>query len=53
MGHLKLGSRIALLIILLAFLHRPVIPDEVVKGQREHFFFLLNKSTAVSDDELS
>lgn len=40
MGHLKLGSLIALLIIRLPFLQRPERPVTVLKGQREHFFFL-------------
>lgn len=31
---------IALLIMRLTFLHRPESPVTVLKGQREHFFFL-------------
>ena len=39
-GHLKLGSAIALLIMRFVFLQRPESPVMVLNGHLQHFFFL-------------
>jgi hypothetical protein len=43
---------IALLIMRLLFLQRPEMPDEVLNGQLEHFFFLSSKSMLVKEREV-